>query len=418
MLGFVVASLSLSILLPFGALGQGAEGQQPDANVDEELKAVYLRYQAEAHNPIPDRKAYREFWSNEFSNVLTAENEQTELGLRMLDELGILQMNLGQDREASKTYERLAKAAKAAGDLDSRVVAAHHQFNLSRADSNEAMLESAKTLKEATLEYVDKHDDPRSVERLAEVLMDIGTGLMSRSRNLMVSKNQSPEDQTMFESLMQETETAFKEAVALGEVGPAPLASKLVWYGQSLSLAGRDEEAVEAFKKVEAMDQDVISPLQVTYMRIGKEFEISSDAFHSAIEEALNAFETSGKADEYATVLRHELGLSFHRAGKHEKAIEHLNKNLQNELDPNLVALELFLLASSYGSIGEEEIRKDLLQRIVDEYPDSGYVEDAKEILDAPKSNPNSPYKVWTIRIALGLFIFIPLVMYFKKSKV
>jgi tetratricopeptide (TPR) repeat protein len=390
----------------------GQEARQRESQAPEELQAVYFRYQKESLSPIKDRPAFFKFWENEFKSVLSNSNEVSVLGIRMLDELGAIQRNLGKPDEAARTYDRMAAAAKKANDLESRLIAAENRFDLATKDPIGSYTNSAKAFRELAEDFVHQRDAERARQKLANALMQIGVSLLARGK--LLQQGSSPKELgTVADSaaLFEEAEKVFKEAAALGEVGASPLASKLCYLGQSQSLLGKRHEAAATYGVVAGMDQDVISRLRVEYLRICELTAKDTDEYRVAIAKALEDQAGRGDTDEYEAILRHELGISFQKAKQYGKSTEVLNANLGKGNDSNVNAYEMLLISQNYASLGDRKVADDLLKAIVKDYPDTGTAKAVEALLKSKLGS--SSLKTRVVRIGLVVAVLlIPLVIF------
>ena len=368
------------------------------ANEEENLKAVYLRYQKESMQLKPDRMpAFLTFWEKEFQNVLTGSTSTNFLRLRMLDELGTIQGRLGKPQASAETYKTMAATAREAHDLESQVIAVQNQFELGGSGPVEDLTNTAGLFESLSQQLVDQRDSAGARKRYCDALVEIGTILGGRSKS-------SPENST---HLLEQAKRAMEQSVALGDEGTTPLVSRLCNLGGLQSALHLREEAAATYGKVLDTKQTLVSPLYVEFLRAHELATPETPEYRQVLEHALQKHIQRGERDEYEATFRHELGLSYQRASQFQKSTEVLSPNLKAD-DKELSAYDLYLIAQNYRSLGDASTADGLMKDLKTQYPKSGTV-DMVESHNRDSRQPSAP-KTAVTRVLLVCLTGIPIV--------
>jgi tetratricopeptide (TPR) repeat protein len=395
-----------------------AGGEDKDVST---LQAVYSRYVKESMHPIDpqNRSNFFAFWQEEFTNVLEATKGAGLLRRRMVGELGAIQGALGEEREEMETLSNLMVLATAAGDLHDQLEAAAGQFGMSVTwefsqstnISFETFTNFAFTYENLLLKSVDQNDTTAARGQMCDGIDYISSSFY------MLAKNQK--ESAHFKMLIQNATALTQKSIALGDIGVNALPVKLWYLAQCQSIQGQRDEAAETYGKLAAMKQSFYPPLWIEYLRICETTDMDSQAYRDAIEKVLNDYAKQGKTDAYENTLRHELGVSYLKAGQYEKSTEVLNGIAGKNKDNNVNAYEMLLMAQNYGQLGDKSAEKGLLQDITKQYPNTAIATEATKELQGlgPQKAHKKPVH-WIVRtLIMSTLVIPPIVIISMKSR-
>ena len=147
--------------------------------------------------------------------------------------------------------------------------------------------------------------------------------------------------------------------------------------------AMKDKDPVKAYQAVEKSFTRILDDYSARHMGkiAGIEFAnicFQAGEFDKAISLYKTALDNFGNAPFYKNLMLSNLGYAFEGKKDYDSAVKYFEM-LTTSADPSLKDLSLYNLASVYEKMGNKEKSKATFARITTEFPNSIYIEIAKE---------------------------------------